>query len=380
VWARLGLQTAGAGADDDGNAGHDNAGTVEVDLKGHAPDAVLAEVVRAGARPRAFAPLPQTLEALYLAVTRQPAPESAARPAPAATVTLTPRCAPAWITGCARTVRYELARLARTPTLLIFALPAALTALRVWSRRAEVARDLARVRARELFSATDSSGYDAVGVAMQQATPLLAFLLLGLASQSYASELAQGTLRNLLLRPIARGGVWLGKLAAQMLAAVAAFALAAGTALALAATLIGFGDAAEVTRHGDRTPLIAEADIAPHLLPALAHTLPALLSYVALGLCIGALTRRPAVALGLALALGVGLDVGRGLVPETWLPSAALPSPLRDTSHLRAFTDLAFGRADALFPDDARAAVVALLWSMGAVVVGLIVCKRRAVP
>ncbi|MBK9129687.1 MAG: ABC transporter permease subunit [Phycisphaerales bacterium] len=39
------------------------------------------------------------------------------------------------------------------------------------------------------------------------ATPLLAFLALGLASQSIAGELAQGTLRNLLLRPIRRGTV-----------------------------------------------------------------------------------------------------------------------------------------------------------------------------
>ena len=158
------------------------------------------------------------------------------------------------------------------------------------------------------------------------ATPLLAFLAIGLASQSLAGELAQGTLRNLLLRPIGRGTVLLGKLLALSLATVASFTAAALVAVSLTAATLGFGDAVEVTRNGDRSPLIAAPDIAPHLTPALLSAIAPLLCYVTLGLCLSALVRRPTVALALAFGLGASLDLSRGLLPEAWLPSAYLPA------------------------------------------------------
>lgn len=355
-------------------------GQLEVDLGEHAPADVLAALVASGAGPTAFAPERPTLEALYLRVAGGEGGVKTVAPStppsePSVLLALPGR----WATF-ARVARYEAARLARWPTLLLLALPTLLAATRVFTRHAEVGRDLARVRARELFSATDSSGYDTVALGLQVATPLLAFLAIGLASQSIAGELAQGTLRNLLLRPIRRGTVLAGKLAALAVATLVSFGVAAGVSLSLAAATTGFGDAVEVTRNGDRTPLIAAADIAPHLTPALLSALAPLACYVVLGLALGALVRRPTIALALAVALGASLDLGRGLLPEAWLPSAYLPSPLRDISHLRAFGDLAFGRADALFPDDARANLVAGVWSAGALLVAAWFLRRRAVP
>lgn len=368
LWQRLGLDPRGV------------EGQLEVDLGEHPPAEVLAALVASGARPTVFAPERPTLEALYLRVA---AGESAAPSAPTAeppAPVVAPLALPGRWTTFVRVARYEAARLARWPTLLLLGLPTLLAVMRVFTRRAEVGRDLARVRARELFSATDSSGYDAVALGLQMATPLLAFLALGLASQSIAGELAQGTLRNLLLRPIRRGTVLAGKLAALAVATLGSFGVAAGVSLALAAATMGFGDAVEVTRNGDRTPLIAAADIAPHLAPALLSALAPLACYVVLGLALGALVRRPTVALALAVALGASLDLGRGLLPEAWLPSAYLPSPLRDISHLRAFADLAFGRADALFPDDAHATMVAGGWAAVALVAASWFLRRRAVP
>ena len=147
VWQNLGLQPQAVD------------GQIEVDLERHPAGDVLAALVACGARPTAFTAVRPTLEALYLRVAGQDgdAPHS---PSPNHSVvvsppepTHTPSPTLSQWSALVRVVRYEFARLARWPTLLLLVLPAALTALRVFTRRAEVNRDLARVRARELFSA-----------------------------------------------------------------------------------------------------------------------------------------------------------------------------------------------------------------------------------
>lgn len=368
VWTQLGI-TANKPID---------AYTHELDLAGHSADEVLERLVALRAQPIEFTPLRASLESIYLHVTK--AYERAApvpRPAPLE-VPPTPPRAPRTRTAIARAGGYELARLRQWPTSLLYLLPATLAAGAAWRRISAAGLDTARVADGKLFSATQASGYDALGLGLQSATPALAFVCLGLASQALAGELGSGTLRHLLLRPLGRGAVLLGKLAAHVSAMLVAYLLAIAAAFGVALARNGFAAAIEVSRSG-KNVLIEHGDLAAGLLPALVSPVLPLLAYLGIGLCVSAFARRGVTALSVALALGVTLDFARGLAPEAYLPASYLPSPLRDTSHLRAFTDLAFGRADALYPDDLLGSLVAACWFSGALCLAALLFRRRAV-
>jgi ABC-type multidrug transport system ATPase subunit len=371
VWNQLGIKP------DRPDAG---AYTCEVDLSGHSADEVLERLVAGRAQPIEFTPLRASLEAIYLHITQGGTTAATPAPRPTHVEAPSPPRAPRTRTALWRACRYELARLRQWPTVVLFAAPAAFAGWRAWRHFGAVQLDLERVRAGQQHSATDASGYDALGLALQSALPCLVFLALGIASQALAGELGAGTLRNLLLRPLGRGAVLLGKLGAHVAALVGAYALAVVTAFTVVLARSGFTAAVELERSGKRSIMMDASDLAAGVLPALVSPLLPLLAYVGLGFGVSALTRRGVTALAAALVCGVALDLGRGPLAEPWLPSAYVPSPLRDTSHVRAFTDLAFGRADALYPDDLLGSLVSACWFSAALCLAALAFRRRAVP
>jgi ABC-2 type transport system ATP-binding protein len=375
-------------------------GGLALELDGRGPGEIARHLMRAGLDLRRFGARPATLEELYLryargeAVPEPDTPRSFASSEEAARVvgdgpeTATRRrirC------GLGRAMRYELARvLSRKSVVLLLALPAAVAALDVWREQARVAANLARVAAGELASATAVTGFGASADALSGGLPLLALVLAGLASQSLAGELARGTLRNVLLRPVTRLEVAGGKALAGVLLALAAYlALVAGAAGTSAATF-GFRDLVEILPNGKPFPLVSAAELRPDFLRVLAVPLAALLGYQLVGFACGALVRGPAAALGLALGSILALDLARaparGTELEGWLLSAHLPSPLGDSSSLAAFADRARGVSNSMYELGGtlagvpRDVLVPSLWMLAAFAASAILLARRPVP
>ena len=132
---------------------------------------------------------------------------------------------------------------------------------------------------------------------MQNATPLLAAVLLWLSTQNVAADLGADTLRNTFVRSVRRGDVLFGKLAVLLGATLGAWLALVAVTLAFSAMLCGFGDLEEVTRYGDRDLLIAADNVRPVLYVAALQLLLPLAAVVLLGMAASTLARRPALAL-----------------------------------------------------------------------------------
>jgi ABC-type transport system involved in multi-copper enzyme maturation permease subunit len=293
--------------------------------------------------------------------------------------------------GLARVARYELARLGsrwRNPALL--ALPAVLAAADVFLAQGRVAADAKRVARGELASATATTGFGASAEALATGLPLLALVLAALASQMIAGELARGTLRNVLLRPQTRLAVAGGKALAGALVALAAHLALVTAAVGAAALAFGFGDLVEILPNGKPFPLVAAAELRGDFARALAVPAAPLLGYLLLGFACGAFARGASSALGLAVGAALALDLARSVARdlgfEGALLSAYLPSPLGDSSFLRAFADRARGVSNSVYelggsiaglPQDL---VVPLAWALACFAVAAILLARRSVP
>lgn len=356
-------------------------GRLALDLGGRAPAEVARALVGSGVPLRAFAPAPQSLEEIYL---RFPEREPVATLSAAATASepVERRAPPR---PAQRVLGADLRRWAVGSSVpLLLALPALAGLLAMARRAAQASADARRVGESTLFSATAVNGFEAAGLALQAGVPVLVLVALGLGSQSIAAELARGTLRNTLLRPITRGQLVLGKLGALAVAVLASYALLVLAAVGVARLAFGFGDVVEVLPNGARFTLVPAAALWPDLGRALLAPLAALGAYAALGFLCGALARAGAAALALALALGALLDVGRGLARALGSKHALLsehaPSPLSDTSFVRFYVDVAQGVSNATFEHGAASGWVPALWAVVAAGLAWAIVTRRDVP
>lgn len=354
------------------------------DLGNCEPAQASRALVQAGLALEAFAPRPHTLEEIYLA-TANHAGEYAKVPDREPPASGAPAEQRVRAGGTLRTARYEFARWsARRAWLFPLALPAALAGLAVLRRRAEWLAAERTVEQGELFSATDVTAFEGAGVALRAGLPLLALVSAGLASQALAGELARGTLRNVLMRPLSRAQVALGKAATHLALCLGAYVLLAATGLSLAGWIFGYRDVVEILPNGESFPLVAASELAPELRAAVLAPLAPLGACVGLGFLAGALSRSAAGALAGALGSLVFLDlsrtVARGLDLERALPTAYLPSPLGDTSRLSLYADVAQGISNSTYAFADTGLSVPLAWTVATILVACLVLWRRPVP
>ncbi len=356
------------------------------------PAEVARALVKAGTPLVAFAPRPLSLEEIYLRYATgaggdepPPPPPSApktpddAEPVPDDVASARLRW-PIW-----RVLRYEAQRWGGRAAIWLLLMPPALLAALGIVRRSIQARNAAdQVEQGTVFSTTDVTAFEGMAVGLQAALLLAAIVAASLASQSVAAELARGTLRNVLLRPVGRIHVAAGKTLALLGAALATLALLVATAWVAATWAFDFTAVFEVLPNGQRYPLVSAQEIWPQLGRALLSPLAPLAAYSGLGFLAGAVSRSAAGALGLALGSVVFLDlartVARPLGCEGWLPSAHLPSPLSDTSFVQFYADIATGVSNASFEYPVAAVIAPVVWAVAAFLLASVVLMRRSVP
>jgi len=345
-------------------------------------DSLLAHLVEAGARPRSFAPRPVSLEDVYLRLTR----DGAAAPRTSAEIAISsaPESQRALGLGPLRIVSYDFRRwFASAAVPLTLALPAVAAAAAILLRRAEASGFATEVEEGGLVSTTDVTAFEGVGDALAAGLPVLALVAAGLASQTFAGEYARGTLRNVVLRPVSRLQVALGKSLAVLLASTLGYVALGATALAVAGLAFDYSDVTEILFNGERFPLVEAADLWPALREALWRPALAVAAYAGLGLLASALTRRPAAALATALGFVAVPDlcraVLRGFRAEWAVPSSHLPSPLGDTSFIAHYLDLSRGVSNTTFDAGHAGWAVPLSWLCAAVVLSTLVLSRRSI-
>jgi len=356
-----------------------NGDRLLVPLGDRAPGAVARELTAIG-QLAAFAPEPATLEAIYLRAAAVPSAAPTPAPSPPEPPAQAANHAP---NAAGRAFGHEL-RVAlhkRSAALLLLA-PGIIAAWQVVAYRSQIRHSLERMRAGELFSTDAGSGHYAVALALQTATPALAVCLLWLASQSVSADLGGDTLRNTLMRSVSRGNVLFGKLAALAVMACAGWAALVLVAVASAATLLGWQDLEEVSRHGDHQVLAAAATVGPVFYLALRNCFWPLLALVALGLFGSLLAKRPARALATAVLLVLGPELLRDRLRDHagWLLLSHLPTGLRDDSVLGFFAASARGAADAFWPWAGQAIAAPIAWFAAAAVSSAFLLRRLRIP
>ena len=109
-----------------------------------------------------------------------------------------------------------------------------------------------------------------------------------------------------------------------------------------------------------------------------------LFAYVGIGLLAGAVSRRGATGLALALGAGVGLDLSRAVArsydAEGLIPATHVSSPLGDTSYLDYYLEVARGYNDATFAWSDTHVAVPLVWLVGSFGMAAVIFNRRYVP
>jgi len=235
-------------------------GALLLELGAQAPERVTRGLFERGVDVVSFSEERPTLAEIYLRFRT-----SAETAAPATSAESTPTTAPterrAPGHAVARMLTFDLRRFGGSWGLIaLFTTPALFGAIAMLRRAAEGASDQSAVESSKLFSTTDVTAFEAVGLALQTGLPVLAFLALALASQSIAAEFARGTLRNVLLRPLRRTEAALGKSLALVAFVLGGYLLLAGTALLLGATVFEFRDVTETLPNGARfsTPRASE--------------------------------------------------------------------------------------------------------------------------
>jgi len=367
--------------------------TLVVELDHRDPALVLRTLVGAGLELSRFAPYPVTLEEIYLrqaaqarslGAARAGAPVTAQAPPPRATPPppqerRAPR-APVLVTA-----GYELSRAwSKGSLLLAVALPAVLSAADIYRSHDRVMENAALVARGDLATATDVTAFQPLTEGLQAGLPLCAAVVIAISSQTLASELAHGTLRNLLLRPVLRWQAVLGKAMALVLLTLFAYAVLALAALLCARLWFEFGDVTELLPDGQRFALVPAQELWPDFWRALYAPILPLVAWSAVGVCASAVARSGALAMALGLGAFVFTDLARALArdsgAEGWLLSAHLPSPLGDTSFLSYYSDLSQGISNAEFLHAPTQWTAPLVWFTLALCFAMFSLGRKSIP
>lgn len=351
------------------------------------PAAVAKALVARDLEVRELSNRRETLEDIYLRYARGNAPSApATAPAPAA-ADAAPAAKRAPRFPVFRAFRQELSRTFSHPgpwiALLLPALLGVLSVVRLWASSEGHLKDVA---GGEQFSHTLVTAFEGVAAGLRSALPLLAIVVAGLASQSLAGELSRGTLRNLLLTPVGRFRLALGKALGTISVSVAAYAVLLAGVVVASSIAFDFTDVVEILEIRTAEPWVSVH--ASELWGPFGKMLPSLAvpaaAYAAFGFLAGAITRRSVSGLSLAVGGWVGLEILRipaaELGAERWLLSSYLPSPLADTSWTARMLDLirAPNSEPGGFVDTALR--VPALWLVAAVLFGAFVLTRRSVP
>lgn len=348
------------------------------------PKAVVRALVQAEIGVEHFAPRPTSLEEVYLRLAESPVEVAhpAAEPplhggAPRAR--LAPRLASLRMLG------FDLRRnLRRWPSLVLPAIPALLAWQRIGTIAANHDHALAEVEAGRQFSESSVTAFEAVGHGMSSAMPALALVIVAVGSQSIAGEVTLGTLRNLLVRPLSRTQIAVGKAGSICAMGIGMLLVTYAVTFSTAASHFEFGDRYEITKAGSPQLWIEAIDVWPAVPSVLLAPLLPLLAFAGLGFLAGAIANRSIWALAIGLTAGVALDLGRTLARplgfEAWLPSAYLPSALGDTtSEVAYFLDLARGSAEAVFRFESTALLTPAIWIVATFgLAGLVLARKHA--
>ena len=365
-------------------------GTLTFDPGSSTPGEIARALVEAGLELEQFGPRPASLEEIYLRASHGDGlgigtgdgahPDASIEPSEAV-----PDRAPG--ASVWRMARYELHRwLARGRTPFLLLTPAALGVLAIWMRHRESLAQLALVEAGERYSTTQITAFEAFGIGLGSGLTLLAWIFGGLASQSIAGELSRGTLRNVLLCPLRRYHVVVGKALAVFALGLAAYLALAGCSYVAAGLWFEFSDLAEVLPNGElfALPGFEAGDLWPQLRAALVSPILPLLAGGSIGFLAGAFARTGAGARALARGALLGLDLlrtaARGAGQEAFLHTAYLPSPLGDTSFLKFYLDVAQGVSNTTFDFAGTAVSVPLAWLIAALVAAALLLGRRPIP
>jgi ABC-type transport system involved in multi-copper enzyme maturation permease subunit len=282
-------------------------------------------------------------------------------------------------------IAHELRRWTGQWTLpAMLSLPALAGVLAMLIRKGEAARDTAEVAERTLASATAVNAFEGVARALHPGLWLLGYVVLGLASQSIAGEYGQGTLRNVLLRPVTRVQVALGKGAALLVGTLVAYLLLVVVAVAVASWAFEWKGVVEILPNGREMSILSADEIWPKFRRALWVSCLPLFAYAGIGFLIGSFARRGATSLAAAIGVGVALDFGRGFfvnsAAEVWLPMTYLPSQLGRNTFVDHLLDWSQGASNTLYLFGDTDVVAPLAWVAVTIAAAAWVLKRRYVP
>jgi ABC-2 type transport system permease protein len=211
-------------------------------------------------------------------------------------------------------------------------------------------------------------------------------VIVGISSQTLAGEFARGTLRNLVLRPVRRWQIALGKLVALALLTLLAYSVLAAVSVLGAGLWFEFSGLTELLPDGQRMELggFSAEELRAHLWPALVAPIAPLVAWCAVGVAASAVVRHGALALAHGLGAFVFTDLAsalaRGTGSEGWLLSAHLPSPLGDTSFIHYYSDLTQGISNAEFLHSETQWTAPCVWFALALAVAVLSLQRRSLP
>jgi len=352
-------------------------GAVTAKLDDRSPGEVLRELVGAGLDVIEYAPRKATLEEIYHR-DAEPPPRAAPAEAGPPRERLAPR-GPWW-----RMLSHEARRWTRQATVpLLLLLPAVVGCIAILVRWSQWQADLGRVATGEVATVTDVTAFEGVARALHGGVWLLCYVALGLASQSVAGELSQGTLRNVLLRPLTRLQVALGKGLAALAAALIAYEVLVLASVAASAWAFDFVGVSEVLPNGKVFPLVPAGELWPGFRRMLLSPLLPLAAYAGIGFLAGSFVRRGATALAIALGSGFLLDLGRdfarGSAVEALFPPTYVPS-LGRSSFVDYFLDASQGVSNTLYTFARTDVVIPLAWIVLTFALAAILFRRRYVP
>ena len=283
-----------------------------------------------------------------------------------------------------RVLRHEFARWTAFMSVPVMTATPALLALAAIVRRKSAAVDQAsQVESEALASTTGVTAFEGVAVGLEAGLPLLIAILAGLGSQSIAGGLQRGTLRNMLLRPVTRIELAVGKGMSLVGVAVIGYAILAAVSVMTSALVFDFTDVAEILPNGEPFPLIEASELWPQLQRVLLAPILPLVAFASIGFFAGGIARNGTAALGLALGGVVFLDLtrvlGREYRFEGFMPSAHLPSVLGDVSFVRYYHEAVQGVSNADWRYAEQAILTPACWILIPFLIATFVLGRRPI-